>query len=466
MAESPLHELDAWLPFAEALRRTAPDGTAETVFTGTLSPSSWGGSTLDDGDHEARWADRSRESRDLLHDAVGPLLALTGGREHGARVAVTATGDVRVRIVDIPVDASFSMSGGLGSIVLVEGACPEPYRREPVDHDRPASPDVDPGAVTALVSAALPDASGASAEALDAVEARLGRRLPSDVRALYLAAGDGELVLATGEEVDDEEVLYGLRIAPLDSDAARYLDPVARYLDWSFGATEVVAPDPAGRVQALAVSSAWVVIGDDWGGNLYVADLAPGPTGTYGQVLFVDHETSAGASWVAPSLTELLAGRPVEVGRPGTVPGMSVHRLDDVTPSTEVLRLGAAEAVDLGPLAGHPRLRTIVVEPGAATGLDALARVPALEYLAADAETWRAMLDAGQVPPSLLAAGFTPSHGEVDLLGQIAVANSLLERWGRPRIVVTELSTAPAPDGPAPAPAPPARLPWWRRLLG
>ena len=76
------------------------------------------------------------------------------------------------------------------------------------------------------------------------------------------------------------------------------------------------------------------------------------------------------------------------------------------------------------------------MEPGAATGLDALARVPALEYLAADAETWRAMLDAGQVPPSLLAAGFTPSHGEVDLLGQIAVANSLLERWGRPRIVV------------------------------
>ena len=115
MAESPLHELDAWLPFAEALRRTAPDGTAETVFTGTLSPSSWGGSTLDDGDHEARWADRSRESRDLLHDAVGPLLALTGGREHGVRVAVTAAGDVRVRIVDIPVDASFSMSGGLGS---------------------------------------------------------------------------------------------------------------------------------------------------------------------------------------------------------------------------------------------------------------------------------------------------------------------------------------------------------------
>ncbi|MCB0886500.1 MAG: SMI1/KNR4 family protein, partial [Propionibacteriaceae bacterium] len=273
-------------------------------------------------------------------------------------------------------------------------------------------------------------------------------------------------VLATGEEVDDAEVFYGLRIAPLDSDAARYLDPVARYLDWSFGATEVVAPDPAGRVQALAVSSAWVVIGDDWGGNLYVADLAPGPTGTYGQVLFVDHETSAGASWVAPSLTELLAGRPVEVGRPGTVPGMSVHRLDDVTPSTEVLRLGGAEAVDLGPLAGHPRLRTIVVEPGAATGLDALARVPALEYLAADAETWRAMLDAGQVPPSLLAAGFTPSHGEVDLLGQIAVANSLLERWGRPRIVVTELSTAPVPDEPAPAPAPPARLPWWRRLLG
>ena len=51
-------------------------------------------------------------------------------------------GDVKVVLrvdkdVDIPADASFSMSGGLGSIVLVEGARPEPYRREPVDHDRP-----------------------------------------------------------------------------------------------------------------------------------------------------------------------------------------------------------------------------------------------------------------------------------------------------------------------------------------
>ena len=49
-------------------------------------------------------------------------------------------------------------------------------------------------------------------------------------------------------------------------------------------------------MQALAVSSAWVVIGDDWGGNLYVADLAPGPTGTYGQVLFVDGGKSLGGS--------------------------------------------------------------------------------------------------------------------------------------------------------------------------
>lgn len=64
---------------------------------------------------------------------------------------------------------------------------------------------------------------------------------------------------------------------------------------WTYSATEVVAPDTHGRMQQLAASPAWFVIGDDGGGNLHVVDLAPGPQGTFGQVLFVDHEMSAGA---------------------------------------------------------------------------------------------------------------------------------------------------------------------------
>ena len=55
-----------------------------------------------------------------------------------------------------------------------------------------------------------------------------------------------------------------------------------------------------------------------------------------------------------------------------------------VAPSLLELRLYGTEA-DLTPLAGHPRLRSITLEGAGITGHEALAQLPALEEVIADA---------------------------------------------------------------------------------
>ncbi len=138
-------------------------------------------------------------------------------------------------------------------------------------------------------------------------------------------------------------------------------------------------------MQQLAASPEWFVVGDDGGGNLYVVDLAPGPQGTFGQVLFVNHEMSAGARWLAPSLTELLTERPATLAKLGPEGGLLVRvgshsgkTLADVQPMTEVLytppvTLTPAPATDLhdepggastDPAAqGAPAVRTRLLPP-------------------------------------------------------------------------------------------------------
>ncbi|MBB5867315.1 cell wall assembly regulator SMI1 [Allocatelliglobosispora scoriae] len=437
----PLFQPDAWRPFVMALRSTIPPGVREAEFRGTLARGSFGGSIAYDGDTRRAGLDLDRGDRPM--DALRPLSALVDGAPVAVRAVADESGAATVSIVAASPQLTFGMGHDiLETVLLVAGADPEPYRRVPVRHDGAAvSPGADPAAVTALVGRLLPAAQPADPSALAAAESGLGARLPDDVRALYLAAGSGELIM----QPTDEDLFYGFQIMPLDDAAARsYLEPPQRYLSWAYGATEAVAPDPHERVQALATSPAWFVIGDDWGGNLYVVDLAPGPQGTVGQVLFVDHETTMGASWVAPSLTELLTRRPAGMSGPGPQGALVVRvgprsgkTVADVRPETEVLFTGSAlEPVDLSPLAGHGRLRTLVGGAGTIADLAAITGLPALEYLQLDIAGWQELIRAGQVPPNLLAAGLI---GRADWAATVEVVNDLLAAWDLPAIEVTEI---------------------------
>ncbi len=375
--------------------------------------------------------------------AVGGLVE---GPGVAVRAVVTSSGDALVSIVPAAPQLTFGMGSEiLESVQLVPGAHPEPYRRVPVRYDDvTVSPRADAAVVTSLVSQLLPEAQPAELPALAAAESRLGAALPDDVRALYLAADSGVLALLP----QDSERFYGMQIMSLNDTAARaYLEPQARYLSWADGATEVVAPDPHGRVQPLAVSPAWFPIGADGSGNVYVVDLRPGPRGAVGQVLFVDHVDASGARWVAPSLTELLTERPAKMAEEGALGALlvrigphSAKTLADVQPGTEVLYVNPGpEPVDLSPLAGHTRVRTLVTESAAVTDLAAVTGLPALEFLQLDVAGWQQLLRTGQVPSTLLAAGL---RGRADWPATLDVVNGLLAAWNQPPIEVTDVRIA------------------------
>ncbi|WP_155368025.1 SMI1/KNR4 family protein [Catellatospora vulcania] len=440
MIDTTLFQAEAWRLFVTALRNSMPPEVGEAEFRGTMAPGAFGGSVAYDGDHRVLGLGLERGERPT--DMLRSLAELTGGQAVAVRGVTTRSGAAVVSIVPSAAQVSFGMGSDLlEDVHLVPGAHPEPYRREPVRCDVAVSAGADAATVTALVRQLLPDARPVDPSELAAAEADLGVALPDDVRALFLAAAEGTLVLQPA----DRERFYGLRIVPLADAAARaYLQPQARYLSWRYGATEVVAPDPHGRMQQLAASPAWFVVGDDGGGNLYVVDLAPGPQGTVGQVLFVDHEMSAGARWLAPSLTELLTERPATLAKLGPEGGLLVRvgsrsgkTLADVQPTTEVLYIRAAAApCDLSALAGH-RLRTLVTESAVVADLRAVTELPALEYLQLDVAGWQQLLAAGQVPSTLLAAGLTGRAGWADT---VEVVNGLLAAWKQEPIRVIDVA--------------------------
>jgi cell wall assembly regulator SMI1 len=441
MISSALRQPETWRPLVTALRQSAPAGTREIEFRGTVFHGSMGGSVVYDGDPSIRAVDLDRGERPI--DTLRPIRDLVAVEGIAVRVFAPAEGEARVSIVPGGQPVSFGMGAELLEVVLlVAGAVPEPYRREPVRlAEAVASPLADPSAVTELVRRHLPDAEPVSLEALAEAESSLGMALPDDVRALYLAANSGDLIVGS----EDNSDFYGMRIVPLlDQDYRSTLEPAARFLSWQYGATEVAAADPAERVQALAVSRDWFILGDDWGGNLYVADLAPGPRGHIGQILFVDHEMSSGASWVAPSLTELLTQRPREMTPPATpqellvrVGPRSGRTLADVRPSTEVLYVSPApEPAALSVLAGHDSLRTLVTQSSAIASLSDVMRLPRLEFLELDVNGWLILLRAGQVPRTLLAAGLS---GRGDWDATVEVVNGLLGSWGHPQLDLAEV---------------------------
>jgi hypothetical protein len=110
-------------------------------------------------------------------------------------------------------------------------------------------------------------------------------------------------------------------------------------------------------------------------------------------------------------------------------------------PDLEVLSIGVweGEPISLAPVAGLPRLRTLTASPGTLSDPLQVTGLPGLEYLELGPQEWRTLLDAGAVPPGLLAAAVEEPGGGRDPLALVAIANELLALWDRPRIAQTIL---------------------------
>jgi len=375
------------------------------------------------------------------------------------RASIAPDGSAEVLLVDLnlPQLAGASPVGHIDGVVLTPDTLPEPYRRRPVAIDRPRSSHADPDTVRRIVRTALPDAPPTPPSTLAEAQRSVRHRLPDDVLAMYETAGSGYLLLQPGgtavsyDEIDFEsdEELHEMTIFDLGIPERSYCTAPARAYAWPHVATEVVMPDPTDRVQPLGHSPAWFLVGADTYGGYYVADLAPGPRGTYGQILHVTRESSMGARWVAPSLTEFLLHGDHPDADPyfgDVAPPTSVRIGDhtdqtmaDVTPDTEVLHINAVSMpVDLTPLVGHPRLRAMAVTTERVVGLgNVLRTLPELEYLELPHSAWTSLVADDAVPARLAAAGFSGAPG--DLISPVGLANSLLTMRGLEPVPITRL---------------------------
>jgi cell wall assembly regulator SMI1 len=335
-----------------------------------------------------------------------------------------------------------------GSLVLVEGAVPEPWRRlpDPVPGAVPA-PSADPALLERTLRERLPEVIGATGAEIAAAEARLGVAFPDELKALY------RVTRARWQDWDDATTrrvteALGLGLGLLSLETLSLADPASRECEWQFAAQEAVVTPPDAAVQGLVGSPGWITFAHDEYGDRYAVDLTPGPRGHLGQVIMLSHEWDIGAAPVADSLTDLIVHRrmsedptPQEDQLPAVA---SINRagLPSVEaaahPELEVLSIGnwPGEPLSLAPLIGLPRLRTLSVSyPGKLADPLQIAELTGLEFLELPPEDWRILLDAGAVPRGLSAAA-------VERIGRhplqiTALANEILALWQRPGIPLT-----------------------------
>jgi cell wall assembly regulator SMI1 len=338
-----------------------------------------------------------------------------------------------------------------GSLVLVEDAVPEPWRRlpEPVPGAMPA-PTAGPAALERALRERLPDAIGATEAEIAAAEARLGVPLPAELKALYRvtrarwADSDGDFEAA-------ERLADAVGCELFDLDGLYIADAASRPSPWRFAAKEAVVTPPDAAVQGLVGSPGWIVFGDNGGGDRIAVDLTPGPRGHLGQIIMIGHEESTGADLLADSLTDLVLNGPREeeaarrrrreepavayVNNSG-VPGIEAA----AHPDLEVLSLGVwdGEPFTLAPVTGLPRLRTLTAYAGTLADPREIAKLTGLEFLELSPEDWRVLLDAGAVPRGLSAAAIEV-RGRRHPLPIVALANEILTLWDRPPIPRTTL---------------------------
>jgi cell wall assembly regulator SMI1 len=344
------------------------------------------------------------------------------------------------------------------SLLLVEGALPQPWRRLPEPTpDAVASDTVDLVWLDQMLRGTLPGAVGATEEEIAAAEARLGLALPDELKVFYRVWN----VRAEDGKEENHLRLMGisfrkLNFEPLSLDAIYVALPATRPISgWHNAARMTTSVDmPLGaKVQALVGSPGWIAFADSGGGDPVAVDLTPGPAGHLGQIIMLCHEEEVGAIFEADSLTAYVArskqhggeqkgGEPPRIrdGVIGQVGRGYAERVEDIVhPDLEVLtieRVNEGVTCNLAPLFGLPHLRTLAAQRGALTDPLEIRELTSLEFLELGSPEWRVLLEAGAIPRSLLACRILVGPGDTPAaIGDLA--NEILELWDGPRILRT-----------------------------
>ncbi|GAA1607799.1 SMI1/KNR4 family protein [Actinoplanes couchii] len=414
-----MYDFATWKPLLELLRAANP---AAGHLAGTVGRD--GAHSLALRRPSPRTLGRALQIEDMQaeYDAIGHITAVLDSDSVTFVAELPSPGRVVLHLFR----AGPAVEGGMRpyprSLLLVEGAVPEPWRRLPETYQGAGpAPSADPALLGRTLRERLPDAVPAAESEIAEAERRLGFALPGELTAAYRVTRSVPFQLA----------------AP---DRLRLADASSRPCSWESGGRAVVSTPPGAAVQGLAGSPGWLVIADNGGGDRIVLDLTPGPAGHVGQIILLSHEEDVGATLLADSLTTLItrgeqppSPAPGVEGPPLAATAGSAAGAESVASDRlEVLHLGFwdGEPFDLVPI---PRLRALTAYPGALADPRSVAALPGLEFLELSAAEWRILLDTDAVPAGLLTAGIEVA-GRPDPLPIIDVANRLLTRWNRPLI--------------------------------
>ncbi|WP_406085886.1 SMI1/KNR4 family protein [Kitasatospora purpeofusca] len=444
---SSLYDCETWEPLLRLLRTAhaqalaAPGGQVSgTIGRGSYSvPVKWRypppGRAMLLSDNQAE------------HDAIEQVrgaLSGAGVNDIAFTAEIPPNGAAVLRLFDRSAATERGIGNSPGTLILVEGAVPEPWRRLPerCEGARPA-PSADPERLGRVLRERIPEAIGATEEEIAAAERRLGLALPEEVKALYQVTR-GRWEDWQGNDGAEQRVFdaVGFELGSLEDLAVADLSHWS-YFRWQHAATGAVLTGPDDAVQDLVGSPGWIVLGGTGGGERVAVDLTPGPRGHLGQVIVLDNRQNIGASLWTESLTDLALGpeRPWYTGhrwdkQPLTaiVHDGSIRSIEAAAhPALEVLRIGAwtGEPLSLAPVVGLPRLRTLCAYPGTLADPLEIAALTALKFLELAPGDWRALLDAAAVPGSLSAASVHTS-GQEDPRHIVALTNEILALWDRP----------------------------------
>ncbi|GHH89019.1 SMI1/KNR4 family protein [Streptomyces capitiformicae] len=454
---SPLHDFATWEPLLRLLRADKAEAFATGgQVAGQISQGAWsvplkrpvpppGQASVIEGKLKAEF-DAVQRVRSALVDLGIEGVSFTVRIEQAGRAVLRLLGPS-------PAVESSVGSPHPGSLVLVEGALPEPWRRlpDPVPDAVPA-PTRDLALLERTLRERIPGAVGATEDEIAAAEARLGVALPDELKVLYRVTRARWQDWAGDHEAAEREVMaVGCELFALDD--LYIADVSSRPSLWRFAAKEAVVTPPDAAVQGLVGSPGWIAFGDNGGGDRLAVDLTPAPGGHLGQIIILSHEENIGADLVADSLTDLVLRGPDEQPRrrrrrgdeePPAVAWVHHRSLRSIEaaahPGLEVLNIGVwdEDPFSLAPVIGLPRLRTLSAYPGTLADPLEIARLSGLEYLELPPEDWRVLLDAGAVPRSLLAAGIEV-RGDRSPRPTVDLANEILALWDRPPITRTRL---------------------------
>lgn len=440
-----------WIDLAHLAISGAPKRTRVTTIKGTVEGGSGALSVDDDGSardiEDPVWTD----SYDLM-EGFTPSgdttyeLSIADPKGAHPSIHVTATADPRLDFVHWE-----------PMVVLDPDATPG-LPEAPSSNGGADTPEIDIDAFTRTVTAHLEQAEpGLTPQQVTEHEERLGQTFTAEVRALYEVASAGQVIMADADADPEDVPFYGFEIVPLADFPEQwqmYTDPVERAVSWRYASFAVVAIDPENRVRPIAVSPAWIPFGTDGGGNLYAVDLDPAPGGTKGQVIFLHHEDDAGAAYLAPSITALLAGdiaahtwtdplqdprmvrlAPAALKVAGRKPRKALKKYVLDNELLEVLVTGGSP-FDLGPIAGHPRLRTLeaaddLIDPTQVMNL------PALQFLSLAPSAWHRLVAERSIPAGLAAAEV---KGGRSLAERLATVDEIFAAREVPPVVVEHVA--------------------------